>query len=97
MYICPMDRDFQWIRKVIGSITHFGQIQSAENLIDLYVKKYQDSEELRRKFFPDNEADITLNDEELKQSIEEEFKESTKATLIIQRRTRSLKEVKFSS
>ena len=46
MYICPMDRDFQWIRKVIGSITHFGQIQSAENLIDLYVKKYQDSEEL---------------------------------------------------
>ena len=40
MYICPMDRDFQWIRKVIGSITHFGQIQSAENLIDLYVKKY---------------------------------------------------------
>ena len=41
-----MDRDFQWIRKVIGSITHFGQIQSAENLIDLYVKKYQDSEEL---------------------------------------------------
>ena len=46
MYICPMDKDFQWIRKVIGSITHFGQIQSAENLIDLYVKKYQDSEEL---------------------------------------------------
>ena len=46
MYICPMDRDFQWIRKVIGSITHFGQIQSAENLIDLYVKKYEDSEEL---------------------------------------------------
>jgi hypothetical protein len=41
-----MDRDFQWIRKVIGSITHFGQIQSAENLIDLYVKKYEDSEEL---------------------------------------------------
>jgi len=46
MYICPMDRDFQWIRKVIGSITHFGQIQSAENLIDLYVKKYEESEEL---------------------------------------------------
>ena len=46
MYICPMDKDFQWIRKVIGSITHFGQIQSAENLIDLYVKKYEDSEEL---------------------------------------------------
>jgi hypothetical protein len=41
-----MDRDFQWIRKVIGSITHFGQIQSAENLIDLYVKKYEESEEL---------------------------------------------------
>ena len=41
-----MDKDFQWIRKVIGSITHFGQIQSAENLIDLYVKKYEDSEEL---------------------------------------------------
>jgi len=46
MYICPMDRDFQWIRKVIGSITHFGQIQSAENLVELYVKKYEDSEEL---------------------------------------------------
>ena len=46
MYICPMDRDFQWIRKVIGSITHFGQIQSAENLIDFYVKKYENSEEL---------------------------------------------------
>jgi len=46
MYICPMDRDFQWIRKVIGSITNFGQIQSAENLIDLYVKKYEESEEL---------------------------------------------------
>lgn len=41
-----MDRDFQWIRKVIGSITHFGQIQSAENLVELYVKKYEDSEEL---------------------------------------------------
>jgi len=41
-----MDRDFQWIRKVIGSITNFGQIQSAENLIDLYVKKYEESEEL---------------------------------------------------
>ena len=46
MYICPMDRDFQWIRKVIGSITHFGQIQSAENLVELYIKKYEDSEEL---------------------------------------------------
>lgn len=46
MYICPMDRDFQWIRKVIGSITHFGQIQSAENLVELYCKKYEDSEEL---------------------------------------------------
>jgi len=46
MYICPMDRDFQWIRKVIGSITHFGQIQSAENLVELYVKKYEESEEL---------------------------------------------------
>ena len=41
-----MDRDFQWIRKVIGSITHFGQIQSAENLVELYFKKYEDSEEL---------------------------------------------------
>ena len=41
-----MDRDFQWIRKVIGSITHFGQIQSAENLVELYIKKYEDSEEL---------------------------------------------------
>jgi hypothetical protein len=41
-----MDRDFQWIRKVISSITHFGQIQSAENLIDFYVKKYENSEEL---------------------------------------------------
>jgi len=41
-----MDRDFQWIRKVIGSITHFGQIQSAENLVELYVKKYEESEEL---------------------------------------------------
>jgi len=40
-----MDRDFQWIRKVIGSITHFGQIQSAENLVELYVKKYEESEE----------------------------------------------------
>ena len=46
MYICPMDRDFQWIRKVIGSITHFGQIKSAENLVELYCKKYEDSEEL---------------------------------------------------
>lgn len=46
MYICPMDRDFQWIRKVIKSITHFGQIQSAENLIELYIKKYENSEEL---------------------------------------------------
>ena len=41
-----MDRDFQWIRKVIGSITHFGQIKSAENLVELYCKKYEDSEEL---------------------------------------------------
>lgn len=41
-----MDRDFQWIRKVIKSITHFGQIQSAENLIELYIKKYENSEEL---------------------------------------------------
>ncbi len=49
MYICPMDRDFQWIRKVIGSITHFGQIQSAENLIDFYVKKYEDSEWLDKE------------------------------------------------
>lgn len=46
MYICPMDRDFQWIRKVIKSITHFGQIKSAENLIELYIKKYENSEEL---------------------------------------------------
>ena len=41
-----MDRDFQWIRKVIGSITHFGQIKSAENLVELYVRKYEESEEL---------------------------------------------------
>lgn len=43
-----MDRDFQWIRKVINSITNFGQIQSAENLVELYIKKYEESEELSR-------------------------------------------------
>lgn len=59
MYICPMDRDFQWIRKVIGSITHFGQIQSAENLVELYCKKYEDSEELTQ-YSLDFECSIVL-------------------------------------
>ena len=59
MYICPMDRDFQWIRKVIGSITHFGQIKSAENLVELYCKKYEDSEELTQ-YSLDFECSIVL-------------------------------------
>ena len=41
-----MDRDFQWIRKVIRSITHYGQISSAEKLIELYIKKYENSEDM---------------------------------------------------
>jgi hypothetical protein len=54
-----MDRDFQWIRKVIGSITHFGQIKSAENLVELYCKKYEDSEELTQ-YSLDFECSIVL-------------------------------------
>lgn len=60
MYICPMDRDFQWIRKVIKSITHLGQIQSAENLIELYIRKYEDSEELTQYSLDFESSIVTL-------------------------------------
>ena len=60
MYICPMDRDFQWIRRVIKSITHIGQIQSAENLIELYIRKYEDSEELTQYSLDFESSIVTL-------------------------------------
>ena len=55
-----MDRDFQWIRRVIKSIIHIGQIQSAENLIELYIRKYEDSEELTQYSLDFESSIVTL-------------------------------------
>lgn len=55
-----MDRDYQWLRKVIKSITHYGQIQSAQNLIELYIKKYENSEELTQYSLDFENSIVTL-------------------------------------
>jgi hypothetical protein len=34
-----MEKDFDWLKKIIDSVNSFGQIESCENLITLFKKR----------------------------------------------------------
>jgi hypothetical protein len=40
IYISPMEKDFEWVKKIIDSVTSYTQIECCENLIKQYKNKH---------------------------------------------------------
>jgi hypothetical protein len=43
MYIHPMEKEFEWVKKIIDSVNSVNQINSCENLISLFkIRNWSD-------------------------------------------------------
>jgi hypothetical protein len=40
LYISPMEKDFEWAKKIIDSVTSYTQIECCENLITQFKTKH---------------------------------------------------------
>jgi hypothetical protein len=69
MYISQMEKDFGWLKKIIDSVSSFGQIESCENLIELFKKRNWSED-----FTTDEENGYKSFVESLEQHLEKKIK-----------------------